>query len=50
MSFLPFPPSNTTQSIEVLNQDVVLNENLLAIEEKLIDVRVKKLMFFKVSN
>lgn len=39
---------NILQLLEVLNQDVELSKNLLEIEEKLIEIRAKKLMFFKL--
>lgn len=39
---------NILQLLEVLNQDVELNENILEMEEKLVEIRVKKLMFFKI--
>lgn len=38
---------NILQLLEVLNQEINLNENIVDIEEKLLQVRIKKLIFVK---
>lgn len=39
---------NILQLLEVLNQEISLNENVLEIEEKLLQVRIKKLIYVKI--